>query len=75
MPPPPRRYKTTDGKELNILTSDTPANSAAAKAIIATTHEHWKSPAGRKLPTPDKFFIGEAGADYTAATPLHGGAR
>lgn len=70
-----KKYKTTDGKELNVLTSDTPANAAGAKAIIDTTHEHWKSLASRKVATPDGFFVGEAGTNYAEMTPLHGPGR
>ena len=61
-----KKYKTTDGKALNELTSDTPTNRKGAEAVIAITHEHWKSLAGRKIATPEDFYIGEKSTNFAA---------
>merc|ERR1711988_1855905 len=36
-------YKTTDGKEVNVLSSDVPKSAAAASQVIAECHESWKA--------------------------------
>merc|ERR1719181_1988672 len=38
-----KMYKTTDGKAVNVLTSDTPTSAAAAAAVVAECHESWKA--------------------------------
>ena len=38
-----KMYKTTDGKEVNSLSSDTPKTAAEANAVIAECHESWKA--------------------------------
>jgi inorganic pyrophosphatase len=38
-----KMYKTTDGKAVNVLASDTPKTSAEASAVIAECHESWKA--------------------------------
>jgi len=37
-----KMYKTTDGKAVNELASDTPKTAAEASAVIAECHESWK---------------------------------
>merc|ERR1711988_412652 len=37
-----KQYKTTDGKAVNELASDTPKTAAEASAVIAECHESWK---------------------------------
>ena len=49
-----KMYKTTDGKDVNVLASDVPKDAAAASAVVAECHESWK---GLKA-TPSK---GDAG--------------
>jgi 3'-phosphoadenosine 5'-phosphosulfate synthase len=34
-------YKTTDGKEVNVLSSDTPKSAAEASRVVAECHESW----------------------------------
>jgi len=36
-----KMYKTTDGKEVNVLASDTPKTAAEASAVIAECHQSW----------------------------------
>ena len=38
-----KMYKTTDGKEVNVLSSDTPKTAAEASTIVAECHESWKA--------------------------------
>jgi len=38
-----KMYKTTDGKEVNVLASDTPKTPEQASAVIAECHESWKA--------------------------------
>ena len=38
-----KMYKTTDGKEVNVLSSDTPKTAAEASQVIAECHESWKA--------------------------------
>merc|ERR1740138_1663148 len=38
-----KMYKTTDGKEVNVLSSDTPKTAAEASAVVAECHESWKA--------------------------------
>jgi len=38
-----KMYKTTDGKEVNVLSSDVPKTAAGANAVIAECHESWKA--------------------------------
>merc|ERR1719238_2634329 len=38
-----KMYKTTDGKEMNALSSDAPKTAAQANAVIAECHESWKA--------------------------------
>merc|ERR1712070_667529 len=37
-----KMYKTTDGKAINSLASDTPSDSQTAAAVITECHESWK---------------------------------
>ena len=37
------RYKTTDGKAVNALSSDEPKTAAEASQVIAECHESWKA--------------------------------
>jgi len=37
-----KMYKTTDGKEVNKLTSDTPTSADAAARVVAECHESWQ---------------------------------
>ena len=34
-------YKTTDGKDVHVLASDTPKTAAEASKVIAECHESW----------------------------------
>jgi len=36
-------YKTTDGKAVNVLSSDTPKTAAQASQVIAECHDSWKA--------------------------------
>jgi len=38
-----KMYKTTDGKAVNALASDTPISAAGASKVIAECHESWKA--------------------------------
>ena len=38
-----KMYKTTDGKEVNVLASDTPTDAAKAASVVAECHESWKA--------------------------------
>ena len=38
-----KNYKTTDGKAVNLLTSDTPTSAADAAKVVAECHESWKA--------------------------------
>ena len=42
-PNPPTRYKTTEGKGVNFLTSDTPKTALEAAAVVAECHASWKA--------------------------------
>ena len=37
------RYKTTEGKGVNFLTSDTPKTALEAAAVVAECHASWKA--------------------------------
>merc|ERR1719379_275485 len=38
-----KMYKTTDGKAVNVLTSDTPTNATKAAAVVGECHQSWKA--------------------------------
>ena len=38
-----KMYKTTDGKDVNVLASDTPTSAAQASKVIAECHDSWKA--------------------------------
>ena len=38
-----KMYKTTDGKGVNFLSSDTPKTATEAAAVIAECHSSWKA--------------------------------
>jgi len=38
-----KMYKTTDGKEVNKLTSDQPTSASVAAQVVAECHESWKN--------------------------------
>ena len=38
-----KMYKTTDGKAVNALASDTPISAAGASKVISECHESWKA--------------------------------
>ena len=38
-----KMYKTTDGKEVNVLTSETPTDAATAAKVVAECHASWKA--------------------------------
>jgi len=38
-----KMYKTTDGKAVNVLASDTPTNAFGAAKVISKCHESWKA--------------------------------
>jgi len=50
-------YKTTDGKEVNVLASDTPKTPAEASAVVAECHESWKALKARGVGTTG-FWLG-----------------
>jgi len=52
-----KMYKTTDGKAVNELASDTPKDSAAAAAVVAECHESWKALKARGAGTTG-FWLG-----------------
>ena len=38
-----KMYKTTDGKEVNVLSSDVPKTAAEAGRVISECHNSWKN--------------------------------
>jgi len=38
-----KMYKTTDGKDVNLLSSDTPKGAAESARVVAECHESWKA--------------------------------
>jgi inorganic pyrophosphatase len=36
-------YKTTDGKAVNVLSSDVPKSAAEAARVVTECHQSWKS--------------------------------
>jgi 3'-phosphoadenosine 5'-phosphosulfate synthase len=42
-----KRYKTSDGKPVNSLASETPRTASEAMTVIQETHERWKSLCGK----------------------------
>jgi len=36
-----KMYKTTDGKDMNVLASDAPTNAATASKVVAECHQSW----------------------------------
>lgn len=53
-----KMYKTTDGKAVNLLESDTPDSAEQAKAVIAECHEAWKRLAvAKSAPNPGGFWL------------------
>ena len=38
-----KMYKTTDGKAVNALASDTPTDAAKAASVVGECHESWKA--------------------------------
>ena len=38
-----KMYKTTDGKDVNVLASDTPTDAAKAASVVGECHESWKA--------------------------------
>ena len=43
LPPTLPRYKTTEGKGVNFLTSETPKTPLEAAAVVAECHASWKA--------------------------------
>ena len=37
-----KRYKTTDGKAINVLASDTPSTTDVAMGVVNECHNSWK---------------------------------
>lgn len=37
-----KMYKTTDGKDVNVLASDAPTDAATASKVVAECHQSWK---------------------------------
>jgi 3'-phosphoadenosine 5'-phosphosulfate synthase len=52
-----KMYKTTDGKAVNVLASDTPLGPAAAAKVIGECHESWKALKARGAGTTG-FWLG-----------------
>ena len=52
-----KMYKTTDGKAVNALASDTPSDSVAAAGVVAECHESWKALKARGAGTTG-FWLG-----------------
>ena len=50
--------KTTDGKEVNVLASDTPKSAAETAHVIAECHESWKALKARG-PGDTGFWLGK----------------
>jgi len=53
-----KMYKTTDGKEVNVLSSDAPKTAAEAAAVITECHESWKALKARG-PGETGFWLGK----------------
>lgn len=53
-----KMYKTTDGKEVNVLASDTPKSAAETAHVIAECHESWKALKARG-PGDTGFWLGK----------------
>jgi len=52
-----KMYKTTDGKAINVLTSDVPTDSTKASQVVAECHESWKALKARGAGTTG-FWLG-----------------
>lgn len=52
-----KMYKTTDGKEVNVLVSDVPDSAEQAKAVIAECNEAWKKLAVAKTTSNPGFWL------------------
>jgi len=52
-----KRYKTTEGKPLNVLASDTPKTAAEAAAVVGECHASWKALKARG-PGETGFWLG-----------------
>jgi len=53
-----KMYKTTDGKDVNVLASDTPKSAADTARVVAECHENWKSLKARG-PGDTGFWLGK----------------
>lgn len=52
-----KMYKTTDGKAVNVLVSDTPDDAAKAKEVISECNGAWKKLAVDKTANNTKFWV------------------
>ena len=62
-----KMYKTTDGKDVNVLASDTPTSAAQANKVIAECHDSWK--ALKAMSSTTQLARAPAVADVVATPP------